>query len=137
MEQVDDQNVEIKELKIRLLEIESKELKNLQKQIIELAKNNNKKEIAIKKLLEELESKCSHKETVEEQVELEERLDSSEESQDDIEEREREKESLEFMKKNWDILSELEAKLGKRRNAFGKLLRSYNCKIIEEEESAQ
>ena len=48
--QVQDQNNEIKELKKRLIEIEGRELKSLQKQIDDLAKDNSKKETAIQKL---------------------------------------------------------------------------------------
>lgn len=45
--QVEDQNDTIKELKSRLIEIENGELKSLQKQINELAKNISEKETAI------------------------------------------------------------------------------------------
>ena len=48
--QIDDQNEEIKKLKSKLLEIESRELKNLQIQINNLVKKNNEKEIAIRKI---------------------------------------------------------------------------------------
>ena len=50
LKQVEDQIVEIKELKKKMLDIESKELKNLQNQINDLVKKNNEKEIAIKNL---------------------------------------------------------------------------------------
>ena len=128
--QIDDQNEEIKKLKSKLLEIESRELKNLQIQINNLVKKNNEKEIAIRKI-------NSGETNEEEEVELDERADSCIEFQDDKENNEIEKESLEFLKKNWNILSELEIKLSKRTKAFGKLLRSYNCKIIEEQGSVQ
>ena len=74
--QIDDQNEEIKKLKSKLLEIESRELKNLQIQINNLVKKNNEKEIAIRKI-------NSGETNEEEEVELDERADSSIEFQDD------------------------------------------------------
>ena len=61
LKQVEDQNVEIKKLKGKLLEIESREVKNLQNQINDLVNNNNEKEKALKKLRSDLEwlvNKC-------------------------------------------------------------------------------
>ena len=163
LKQVDNQNVEIKELKIRLLEIESKELKNLQKQIADLAKNNNEKEIAIKKLLEGLESKCNHKETnEEEQVELDDRLDSItvelikevnqmekedvlDESIDDSEEEEESREidverSFPFMMTQWRLLGNLKSNIENLRNSrsskdFRGLLDSFKFQIQKERKS--
>ena len=76
--QVDDQNAKIKELEGKFLEIESRELKNLQNQVNDLVKNNNEKEIALKKLREEFEwfvDTCAVEEQDDDQddVELEEK----------------------------------------------------------------
>ena len=76
--QVDDQNAKIKELEGKLLEIESRELKNLQNQVNDLVKNNNEKEKALKKLREEFEwfvDTCAVEEQDDDQddVELEEK----------------------------------------------------------------
>ena len=87
--QIDDQNEEIKKLKSKLLEFESRELKNLQMQINDLVKNNNEKEIVIKKL-------NSRETNEEEEVELDERADSSGEFQDDKENDEIEVEETEL-----------------------------------------
>ena len=70
--QVKDQNDEIKEMKLRLIEIESRELKNLQKQIDELAKNNSKKETVINKINDEMELEQSS--MIEDDVSLEENV---------------------------------------------------------------
>ena len=48
--QVEDQSNEIKELKIRLIDIESRALKSLQKQVDDLAKYNSEKETAIQNM---------------------------------------------------------------------------------------
>ena len=49
-EQVADQNNEIKDLKIKLVESESRTLKKLQQQIDALVKSNDQREKAIKNL---------------------------------------------------------------------------------------
>ena len=82
IKQVDDQNAKIKELEGKFLEIESRELKDLQNQVNDLVKNNNEKEKALKKLREEFEwfvDTCA----VEEQ-------DDSDDDQDDAELEEKE-----------------------------------------------
>ena len=60
--QVKDQNDEIRGLKSRLIEIETRELKSLQKQINDLAKNNCEKETAIKNIMKISKSKESGEE---------------------------------------------------------------------------
>ena len=133
--QVKDQNDEIKELKLRLIEIESRELKSLQKQINDLAKNNRPGETAINEINDEMEMEVEQPSRIEDDVSLEEHVEDSEER---CEAEIIKKATLKYAHKCLIQVEKLEAEISKiRKNAanLGSTLKikSYNfCEKLDE-----
>ena len=100
--QVTDQNHEIKDLRIKLLEGDSRTIKRLQKQIDDLVESNNQKEKAIRNLENDVEQTSTsatleeadlEKESEEEDLELEEDVDM----EDDVDKKEKQVTKEEFI----------------------------------------
>ena len=98
-----------------MIEIESRELKSLQKQINDLAKNNSKKETAINEINDEMDMEVEQPSRIEDNVSLEEHVEDSEER---CEAEIIKKATLKYAHKCLIQVEELEAEISKiRKNA--------------------
>ena len=124
---VEDQNDTIKELKSRLIEIEKRELRSLQKQINELAKNISEKEAVIENYNNSIGEETHNREEEQEQIYA---------PYDDECEVEKVKEAtIEFAKKWLVPINDTEAEIKKIRKNAKDCKESVHskCKILDEQ----